>query len=74
MIWTESAGSREPSLLRICQKYSLLIQGLIKNLLDYAAVNKRNTTDLFNVSEIFDKVSLNLLSRFKVRFSLVGRR
>ena len=37
----------------------------IKHILEYAASNKRTNADFFTVANMFEKVSTNLLSKFK---------
>jgi len=53
-----------------------LNQDLVKEILEYSGVSKRSSSDLFNVTDIFDKVSTNLMSKFKVNTSIAntGRR
>lgn len=44
----------------------------IKAILEYSASSKRANADLFTVANMFEKVSTNILSKFKVAYSQQG--
>lgn len=43
-----------------------LPSGVVNTILEYASINKRNTSELFSVNDILEKVSVNIFSKLRV--------